>query len=53
VFRVKMKVQVLIFWVFTSYSDEVEYERFGGPCCLHLQGEDEDHVMVFLDYETM
>jgi hypothetical protein len=28
-----------LFWVVTPCSDVVGYLRFGGPCCLHLQGE--------------
>jgi hypothetical protein len=32
-------LQVMIFWVVTPCSDVVGCQRFGGPCCLHLQGE--------------
>jgi len=35
-----VKIQVEVIWVVTPCSDMVGYERFGGPCCLHLQGED-------------
>jgi len=31
--------QVEGFWVVTPDSVVVGYRRFGGPCCLHLQGE--------------
>jgi hypothetical protein len=34
-----MKIQVEVFWVVTPCSDVVEYQRFGEPCYLHLQGE--------------
>jgi hypothetical protein len=34
-----MMIQVVVFWVMTPCSDVVGYQRFGGPCCLHLQGE--------------
>jgi len=34
-----MKIQVAVFWVMTPCSDVVGYRRFGGPCCLRLQGE--------------
>jgi len=36
-----MKIQVEVFSVVTPYSVSVVvgYERFGDPCCLHLQGE--------------
>jgi hypothetical protein len=33
------KVQVAIFWVLRTGIDMVGYQRFGGPCCLHLQGD--------------
>jgi hypothetical protein len=33
-----MKTQVVV-WNLTTYSDVVRYHRFGGLCCLHLQGE--------------
>jgi len=29
-----MKIQVAVFWVVTSCSDVVGYQRFGGPSCL-------------------
>jgi hypothetical protein len=32
-------VQVKVLWVLTPCSDVVAYKRFGGHCCLHLQGE--------------
>jgi hypothetical protein len=31
--------QVKIFWVVLPYSVVVGFQRFKGPCCLHLQGE--------------
>jgi len=30
---------VEVFWVVTSRSVVLACQRFGGPCCLHLQGE--------------
>jgi hypothetical protein len=36
---VAMKICVEVFWVVTPYNDVVEYQCFGGPWCLHLQGE--------------
>jgi hypothetical protein len=30
---------VEVFWVVTPYSFVVRYQRFGVPCCLHLQGK--------------
>jgi hypothetical protein len=34
-----LMMQVEVFWVVTPYSVVVGYQRFRGPCCLHLQGE--------------
>jgi len=34
-----MKMKVAVFWVVAPCSDVVEYQRFGGPCHCHLQGE--------------
>jgi len=28
---------VEVFWLVTSYSVTVGYQRFGGPCCVFLQ----------------
>jgi hypothetical protein len=28
-----------VFWIMTPCSVVVGYQRFGGPCCLHLQGK--------------
>jgi len=36
VFKV-IKIQVAVLWVMTPSSDVVGYQRFGEPCCLHLQ----------------
>jgi hypothetical protein len=33
-----VKIQVNLFLVVTPCSAVVGYQRFGGPCCLHLQG---------------
>jgi hypothetical protein len=34
-----VKIQVEVFWVVTPCNVAVGYQRFEGPCCLHLQGE--------------
>jgi len=34
-----VKTQVQVFWSGTPCSVVVGYQRFGGPCCLYLQGE--------------
>jgi len=34
-----VKIQVKVFWVVMLCSVVVGYQHFGGPCCLHLQGE--------------
>jgi len=34
-----LNIPVEVFWVMTPCSVPVGYQRFGGPCCLPLQGE--------------
>jgi hypothetical protein len=34
-----MKIWNIVFWVVMTYSVAIGYQHFGGPCCLHLQGE--------------
>jgi hypothetical protein len=34
-----VKIHALVFRVVTPCGDEVEYKRFGGPCCLLLHLE--------------
>jgi hypothetical protein len=34
-----VKVLVMVFWIVTPCSVVVGYQRFGRPCCFHLQGE--------------
>jgi hypothetical protein len=46
-----MKTQVVVFWIGTLCSHVVGYLRFGGPCCLHLQGES-GGSMVLHDVST-
>jgi hypothetical protein len=36
---VEMKINVMVSWIVTPCSDEVEYHCFGGPYCFHLQGK--------------
>jgi hypothetical protein len=31
--------KVVVFWVVTPCRDMVGHQSFGGPCCLHIQGE--------------
>jgi hypothetical protein len=33
------KIHVKVFWVVKPCSGGVGYQCFGGPCCIHLQGE--------------
>jgi len=35
----EMNIQFVVFWVVTSCSDKAGNQLFGGPCCLHQQGE--------------
>jgi hypothetical protein len=39
-----VKIQAEIFWAVTPGTVVVEYQRFGGHCCLHLQGEDSGNM---------
>jgi len=39
-----MEMQLVSFRDVTPCSDVVGYERFGGPSCLHFQGEDGGNV---------
>jgi len=34
-----MNIQATVFWVAMPCNDGVRFQCFGGPCCLHLQGE--------------
>jgi hypothetical protein len=34
-----VKIQIVVFWVVTPYSDVVGYQHFGGPYSLHLRGD--------------
>jgi len=38
--------QVKIFWSVMQRSVAVGYQRFGGPCCLHLQSDDGDSMII-------
>jgi hypothetical protein len=35
------KIQVKVFWVVMPCNVMVEYQHFGGPCCLLIQDKDE------------
>jgi hypothetical protein len=35
-----VKIEVEFFWLVTLCNVVLGYQRFGGPCCLHLQGEE-------------
>jgi len=42
--RVTVDMEVDVFWVLTPCSVVLGYQRFGGPCCLHLQRTSETLV---------
>jgi hypothetical protein len=42
-FLTAVKIQVEVVWVVTPCKVVVGYQRFRGPCCLHLQGEVNTH----------
>jgi hypothetical protein len=46
-----MKVQVKEICVVMPCSDVGGYQRFGGPCCLHLQGEDGGSMTCIINSE--
>jgi hypothetical protein len=41
IFR-EIRIQIEFFWVLTPCNVVLGYQRFGEPCCLHLQDEDLD-----------
>jgi hypothetical protein len=41
-----MFVQVMVLWVFIPCNVVVGYQQFGGPFCLHLQGEAKEGMEV-------
>jgi hypothetical protein len=43
-----VKIQVEVLWVLTPCSFAVEYQSFGGPGCLHFQGEVKGKYANFL-----
>jgi len=47
----KLRIQVLIFCVVTSCGDVVGHRRFGGRCCLHLQGDVQKTFGLKMFYE--
>jgi len=40
-------------WVVTPCNDVVGYQRFGGPCCLHLQCETANVATSLVNYKTL
>jgi hypothetical protein len=44
-----VKILVEVFWVMTPCSVVVRYQRFGGPCCVHLQVEDSSRGLLSCD----
>jgi len=42
----------LSFWVVTPCSDVLGHKYVGGPCCLHLQGEVETTIRIFITVNT-
>jgi len=45
-------LQVEVFWVVTQCSNAVGYQRFGGPCYLHLQGEASRSSKTLVSYSS-
>jgi hypothetical protein len=46
-------IPVKIFRVVTLFIDVIGDQRFGGPFCLHLQGEINDGIVILLDQLLM
>jgi hypothetical protein len=47
-----MKIQVMVFWAVMISSDVVGYQHSGGPCCLHLQGDDGRRHQTFPQHSS-
>jgi len=45
-------LEFVIFWVVVSSSVMVEYQLFGGLCCLHLQEDEGRTISVFITMKT-
>jgi len=43
-----MKIEIVVFRPVTPCSVVVKYQRFGGPCCLHLHFNPEDEGSMVL-----
>jgi hypothetical protein len=41
-------IQVCVFWVLTPCTATVGYEGFGGPYCLHIQGQETSNLASWL-----
>jgi len=41
-----MSIEVVVFWVMTSFSDAIGYQLFGGPCCLHDEDSIVNHILI-------
>jgi len=41
VIDLRYEIRVEVSWVMTPYSVSVGYQKFGLPCCLHLQNEEQ------------
>jgi hypothetical protein len=42
-----MRLKIVVFWDVTPCTLVNRYQRFGGICCLHLQGDTEGSSKVF------
>jgi hypothetical protein len=41
------------FWVMTPRSDVLGYQRFGGPCCPHFQGEEGRSILLRTEHPRL
>jgi hypothetical protein len=42
---IALKIQVEVFWAVTPCSVVIGYQRFGGPCCIHLQVDNPQNLI--------
>jgi len=40
-----VKIQVEVLWIVMPCNVAIGYQRFGVPCCLHLQGDGDSMVL--------
>jgi hypothetical protein len=49
---VAVKIQVKVLWVATACNVATGCQYFGGPCCLHLQSEEQQSSKMSVSYHN-